>query len=132
VILFQQADVEDIMERGSHRQLKLMGDAADMSEYLERPEEARAELAAPLNGERRDRAMQEAQPDPIADLKLDVAMLAVVVQLVVLLRLLQPVANFRQELISGGQLLMHGRKARFPLCIGPNRRGVAAIDHLER
>jgi hypothetical protein len=120
VILFQQADVEDIVERGSRRQLELIGYVTDASEYLERLEEARAELVAPLNEERRDRAMQEAQPDPIADLKFDVAMLAVVVQLVVLLRLLQPVANFHQELVSGGQLLMHGRKARFPLCIGPD------------
>jgi uncharacterized protein YhdP len=46
--------------------------------------------------------MQEVQPDPVADLKLNVTMLVVVVQLVVLLRLLQPVVNFYQELISGG------------------------------
>jgi hypothetical protein len=59
-------------------------------------------------------------------------MAVIVEHIVVLLRLLQPVANFRQELIAHEQLLMHHREACLTGGVGTQSRQIPAVDHTER
>jgi hypothetical protein len=79
----------------SCRQLEHVGHVVDLLSDLEGPEEHGPEFAASLDIERRNWTMQEAEPCPLADHKVELSVLAVVECLVLLLCLLEPLPHLR-------------------------------------
>jgi hypothetical protein len=95
----QQAHVEDVMETGALQQLQAVGNLADAFQHTERPGVARAQLALGTGVEGLRRAMEKAQPYPIAYSKLQVTVGGVVVLFGELLCLQETLANF-EDLIA--------------------------------
>jgi hypothetical protein len=95
----QQAHVEDVVETGALWQLQAVGNLADAFQHAERPGVAGAQLALGAGVEGLRRAMEKAQPDPIAYSKLQVAVGGVVVLLGELLCLQETLANFGEDLV---------------------------------
>lgn len=75
--------------------------------------------------------MMEPQPHPITDIEGERAVLAVVVQLVMLLSLLEPVLDVGYEVVAGLKGGIHGHIASISLFVGVNRGSCTSIDDVE-
>jgi hypothetical protein len=84
----EQPNVEYIMEPCPGRQLQFVRHITEAFQYLEGPVELRPELASPLDIQRRDRAVDEVEPNPLSHRKFHLAVPDVIELLVVLLCLL--------------------------------------------
>jgi hypothetical protein len=104
--------MEDIMELGADGKLQPIGDVPYLLEDEEGAIEFQPQLAAPLDIERSEQPVNQAEPNPLTDCEGDVVMLAVVEIFVLLLGLLQPFTHLHQELITILQLSLHRRYAR--------------------
>ena len=83
----QNANVEDVVDACAVGQSKAVGDIAHALRHLKGSRVARAELAAGAGNQRLGGAVQEPEPDPIADVELQRAVMSVVVALGVVLGL---------------------------------------------
>jgi hypothetical protein len=75
--------------------------------------------------------VEEAQPDPIPGLEFEVPVTTIVLQLVVVLRLLEPLPHLADELITLHELLVNGRQVGLARCVGTQGWWFSAIDNLE-
>jgi hypothetical protein len=99
VVRLQQANMEDLVQFYSYRQLQLVRDVANSFTHLEWTIVLWPQLAAALDVKRRHRSVQNAEPHPLANGELDLPVLAIVEGLVMLLCLLQSISNLHQEFI---------------------------------
>jgi hypothetical protein len=123
----EDADMEHAVKPCTHQQLQLVGDAADPLQNLERPIESRTQLPPTLDVHGSHRS----KPHPLSLLELHLSVLAIIVQLVVLLRLLQAVVDFHEELISVVVLLLDRLKSNIIVDISTKGQRIPAIDHVE-
>lgn len=80
--------MEYIMESCPGQQLQFVRHITDAFQYLEGSVELRPELSSPLDVQRRDRAMNEAELNPLSHRKFHLTVSGVIELLVVLLCLL--------------------------------------------
>jgi hypothetical protein len=76
--------------------------------------------------------MKKAQPDLMPGIEFKLPMIAIVLQLVMVLRLFEPLPHLANELVALHELLVHGQEASFARHVGAQGRWFPAINHLER
>jgi hypothetical protein len=122
--------MEHVMKPCSRRQLQL-GDTTDPLQNLEWPIESRTQLSPTLAVHGSRWSMQQSKPHPLSLLELHLPVLAIIMQLVVLLRLLQAVADFHEELISVVELLLNRRQSNVAIGISTKGRWTPVVDDTE-
>jgi hypothetical protein len=81
----------------------MVRNGVDAFEHPKRPCKARPQLAPSLGVQRLHRPVEEAQPDPVADGELQVAMVSIVVLLGELLCLEETLTQLGQHLVTAAQ-----------------------------
>jgi hypothetical protein len=89
--------VEDVVETSAFRQCEAIGHLLDALDNVEWPRIVRAELPFCPRLQGLSRAMQEAQPDPIPNGKLQLTMTTIVVVLGIVASLKEPFPNVGDE-----------------------------------
>ena len=99
----EQAHMEDFMQSSAGRKLQPVGNPANALQHLEWLGVARAKLPFGPGLQRLCGPMKQAQPNPIAHSKLQVAVAGVVVLLRQLLRLKEALSDLSQHLIAAAE-----------------------------
>jgi hypothetical protein len=128
----EQPHMKHIMNPSPCRKHQPVGDVPNAFRDLKGTKELRPKLAATLHLKRDRGTMQETQPNPLTNCKLNRTVASVINRLVMLLSLLQPVPDLSQKLIPFSHSMVHRWQPSIPKCIRTNRRGRAPIDNLER
>jgi hypothetical protein len=98
----QQANMEDVVNACTRRQLQTVGERTDALQHTKRPGVARAQLALGARVQGLRRPVKEAQPHPVALRELRLAMMSVVV-LGQLLCLEKTLARLGQDVVAGAE-----------------------------
>ena len=120
------------MQMGALRKLEAVHHLADALQHLERTGVARAKLFLGAGLEGLSSAVEQAQPYPISEGKLPVAVGCVVVFLGQLLCLEKPFPNLREHLVALPKKAVHHVRSGRPGRVGQDGRGWPAVDHLKR
>ena len=94
--------MEDVVDPCTCRKSQPVCHFVDLFDDLIRPSKLGIKLATTSRDQRLGRRMQEAEPNPITDRKLERAVLGVVRTACVFLGLKKSSANFSQELVPAG------------------------------
>jgi hypothetical protein len=95
----EDADMEDVVDVRTLWQLEAVSDVADAFLDLERTCILGAQLAAHSRDRGLSRTMQKAEPNPDANVELQVMVMSIVVALGILLRMKEPVTDVVEESI---------------------------------
>jgi hypothetical protein len=129
LVRFKKADMKNVRIRG---QIQVVGHRPHVLHNLERPVEPRTKLAATMDAKGCNQSVKESQPHPIPHVEHQWAMVLVVGRLVLLLRLLEAITNFHDELVASFQLVVDGRHACGSTRIGRHGKRVMPVDDAER
>ena len=92
--------MEDVVDTGAVGQLETVRHLANALQHLKRPSIARAKLLLGTQVQGLGRAVQQAQPNLVADLELHVAVVSVVIFLGQLLSLKKTLAHLSEHFIT--------------------------------
>ena len=129
--LLEESHMKHIMQLGTRRQLEANGDGVDELDYAVWPVVSGLQLALGDLGQGGRSAMPKAQEHPITHCIGNGAVQLVVVLLVDGPRLLQAIADVRQELLPVRHAPRDGSHASLTRFIRPDGGGIAAVDHPE-
>ena len=129
-MLFQQADMEHIMEASTIRQLETISDAPNALEHAEGPCPTRPQLVFGAGVQRLRRAMEKAQPDPRTDVELHVAVVGVVV-LRELLGLNEALTNLGEDIITTAEKGVRSLRTCCPRPVWQYGWRGTAVHHLK-
>lgn len=100
--------MEDVMNSSSHRQCQLIRHITNVFQHLIGPEELRSQPPCPAHGETPPANVGD-EPHPLTHYKLHQVVAAIIYHLVVLLCLLQAIADLCQKFILLGHGSVHCR-----------------------
>jgi hypothetical protein len=92
--------MKHIMNLLASRHLELVCDIVYFANDLERPKELGSQFLLARQLQRCNRAMEQVQPHPILFDELEIPVLAIILQLIMVLGMLQPFTSLHQELIT--------------------------------